>query len=226
MANRVRLDPVCAGAFEVARQAVAQTSGSDRIGEHLRSQAEGERLVTHIFAAHEPGYVGWRWWVTVARAPRSKVVTVCEVTLLPGPDALSVPEWLPWSERLRPGDLGVGDLLPTPQDDERLIPGYFLSDDDAANEVNSELGLGRTRLLARYGREETAERWYSSEAGPDAPLAKAAPAHCGTCAFYLPLAGSMGALFGACGNLYAPDDGRVTSADHGCGAHSEAVAPS
>jgi hypothetical protein len=29
--------------------------------------------------------------------------------------------------------------------------------------------------------------------------------------------------FGACANEYAPDDGKVVSVDHGCGAHSEAV---
>jgi hypothetical protein len=31
-------------------------------------------------------------------------------------------------------------------------------------------------------------------------------------------------LFGVCANEYAPDDGRVVSLDHGCGAHSEALA--
>jgi Protein of unknown function (DUF3027) len=30
-------------------------------------------------------------------------------------------------------------------------------------------------------------------------------------------------VFGVCGNLFAPDDGRVVSADHGCGAHSEVL---
>jgi Protein of unknown function (DUF3027) len=30
-------------------------------------------------------------------------------------------------------------------------------------------------------------------------------------------------MFGVCGNVYAPDDGRVVSLDHGCGAHSEIV---
>jgi hypothetical protein len=39
----------------------------------------------------------------------------------------------------------------------------------------------------------------------------------------VPLSGGLGRLFGACGNAYAPDDGRVVSADHGCGAHSEAI---
>jgi hypothetical protein len=28
-----------------------------------------------------------------------------------------------------------------------------------------------------------------------------------------------------CANEYAPDDGRVVSLDHGCGAHSEATNP-
>ena len=39
--------------------------------------------------------------------------TVDELALLPGPDALVAPPWVPWSERLAPGDLGVGDVLPT-----------------------------------------------------------------------------------------------------------------
>ena len=43
------------------------------------------------------------------------------------------------------------------------------------------------------------------------------------CGFYLPLAGSLRQVFGVCGNLFAPDDGRVVSADHGCGAHSEVL---
>ena len=30
-------------------------------------------------------------------------------------------------------------------------------------------------------------------------------------------------MFGGCANAYAPDDGRIVSGDHGCGAHSEAV---
>ena len=30
-------------------------------------------------------------------------------------------------------------------------------------------------------------------------------------------------MFGVCANEYAPDDGRVVSVDHGCGAHSDPV---
>jgi hypothetical protein len=222
LTTAARADAVCAAAVDVARVA-AKEVGGEYVGEPLGFHAEGDRLVTHRFAASQPGYRGWHWSVTVARAPRSKQVTISEIALLPGAEAILAPEWLPWSERLRPGDLGVGDLLPTAPDDDRLAPGYLLPEDDELPEFDLEPGLGRLRVMSRLGREEAAQRWYESETGPAAPLAKAAPASCGSCGFFLPLAGSLGALFGACGNLFAPDDGRVVSADHGCGAHSEAL---
>lgn len=219
-------DAACSAAADAARAAAVEVAG-DLVGEHVRAQADGERLVTHYFASAERGYAGWHWAVTVARAPRAKDVTVCEICLVPGPDALVAPEWLPWSERLRPGDLGVGDMLPTAPDDDRLVPGYVAydpgSDDPAVEDMSSELGLGRLRVMSRLGRLEAADRWYEGERGPDAPIARAAPMPCGTCGFYLPLAGSLRAAFGACGNEFAPDDAMVVSADHGCGAHSEAL---
>lgn len=217
-----KLDAVCAQATDVALEA-AREVGGEMVGAPVDLTADGERLVTHRFAALQPGYSGWYWTVTVARAPRSKHVTISEVALLPGSDALLAPEWVPWSERLRPGDLGVGDLLPTAPDDDRLVPGYVLSDDPELVEVDYEIGFGRPRVMSRLGRDETADRWYTSRSGPESDLAKAAPARCGTCGFYLQLAGSLGSIFGACGNLFAPDDGRIVSADHGCGAHSEAL---
>jgi hypothetical protein len=198
----------------------------DCVGAHVEVVAEAERVVTHLFECELASYRGWRWAVTVARAPRSRQVTICETVLLPGPDALLAPGWVPWQERLQPGDVGVGDLLPTPQDDPRLVPGYVQSDDPAVEEVAWELGLGRPRVMSREGRGETAQRWYDGRHGPLAEIAVAAPraARCGTCGFYLPLAGSMRQVFGVCGNVYAPDDGQAVSADHGCGAHSEVLA--
>jgi Protein of unknown function (DUF3027) len=219
-----RLDQVCADAVGVARSAITEAEAAD-IGEHLEAVAEGDRLVTHFFECRLAGYRGWRWAVTVTRVPRSRHVTVCETVLLPGPDALLAPGWVPWHERLQPGDLGVGDLLVTSADDDRLTPGYVLSDDHGVEEVSWELGLGRARVMSREGRADTAERWYAGEHGPDAAISLAAPspARCGSCGFFLPLAGAMRQVFGVCGNLYAPDDGRAVSVDHGCGAHSEAL---
>jgi hypothetical protein len=54
-------------------------------------------------------------------------------------------------------------------------------------------------------------------------MARSAPGPCATCGFWLPLAGSLRQRVGACGNVYAPADGRVVTADYGCGAHSQAT---
>ena len=51
------------------------------MGEHLGHETEGERVVSHYFACTRAGYRGWRWSVTVARAPRQKAVTFDEVVL-------------------------------------------------------------------------------------------------------------------------------------------------
>lgn len=123
------------------------------VGEHVSLVSEGDRVVTHFFECKEPGYRGWRWAVTVARASRAKVVTLDESVLLPGPDALLAPEWVPWSERLRPGDLGPGDLLPTEAEDLRLEPGYSGED---VPPPNSALA-GTTHDLAERVEEEDAE---------------------------------------------------------------------
>ena len=221
-ATASRVDAICAAAIDLARATACEAAGGE-VGDHLGVEGEGDRLVTHSFAALEPGYHGWRWAVTVARAPRSRHVTVDEVVLLPGGGALLAPPWVPWSERLRPGDLGVGDLLPTAPDDDRLAPAYLLSDDPAVAEATDEIGMGRARVMSGLGRAETAERWYGGDGGPDAPIARHAPGRCGTCAFFLPLAGSLRAIFGVCGNEFAPRDGQVVALDHGCGAHSEAL---
>jgi hypothetical protein len=237
-------DPADAGsdvpstAVEQARAAAVETAGSpDLVGEHLGATPEapsavpvGEDLgevVTHSFASRLPGYVGWYWAVTLARVPGEEQVTVDEVVLLPGEQALLAPAWVPWHERLRPGDLSVGDVLPSTEDDPRLVPGYT-TDDDSADDpegsvVASEVGLGRERVMSREGREETAARWSAGEFGPRSAMARQAPGPCGTCGFFLPLAGSLRHGFGACGNVYAPADGRVVTVDYGCGAHSQAT---
>ena len=217
------LDQVCAAAVELARVAAVEVAGP-AVGEHLGVEADGERVVTHSFATSETGYVGWRWAVTVAREQDGDTVTVDEVVLLPGSGALIAPAWVPWSERVQPGDLTPGDLLPPVQDDPRLVPSY--TDVDAEElpfALHRELGLDRPRVLSLDGRLDAAERWYDGDAGPDSPMAKAAPGRCGGCGFLAPLAGSLGRVFGACANAMAPDDGRVVALTHGCGAHSETV---
>jgi Protein of unknown function (DUF3027) len=240
------LDEVCAQAVDLARAAASEVAGPGAVGEHLGMAADADRVVTHLFRCLDPAYSGWQWAVTVARASRAKNVTISESLLLPGPDAILAPPWVPWRERVRPGDLGVGDILPAPADDERLVPAAALEGDDGMTEpATAGLGSvppvladlagpamdiagvplespGQPRVLSAIGRDEAAIRWYTGEHGPRSPLAHAAPGPCQACGFFVRLSGSLGQLFGVCANSYAPDDGRVVSADHGCGAHSEA----
>jgi hypothetical protein len=155
-------------------------------------------------------------------------VTLNEIVLLPGDEAVRPPEWVPYKDRVAAGDLGPGDLVPTAEDDPRLVPGYLVGDEalDAANareqrEVVREVGLGREVVLSIEGRDEAAERWYEGVHGPDAPIAKVAPGRCGSCGFLVRLSGPLALRFGVCANASSPSDGHAVSFDHGCGAHSD-----
>ncbi len=214
--------PILADAVDLARRALLELEPS-AVGAHLGVIAEDESAATHRFEATLPGYRGWQWAVVVAAPPGADYATVSESALLPGPEALVAPEFVPWEQRVRPGDLAPGDLLAPPADDPRLVPGYVATGDPVVDEVAYEVGLGRTKVMSREGREEAAERWYA-EHGPDSEMAKAAPATCGSCGFYLPLAGSLRAAFGVCGNVMGAD-GRVVHVAYGCGAHSDTEVP-
>jgi hypothetical protein len=227
-------DQACVDAVDLARQAAVEDAGPSSVGEHIGFEVEGDRIVTHLFECLDPAYVGWRWAVTLTRASRSKVVTVDESLLLPGPDALLAPDWVPWTERVRPGDLKVGDLMPASSDDERLVPVVVLTGEaglldweetDGLPSAVSEPEARPRRVLSAIGRDEAAARWHAGEHGPTSPLASAAPASCETCGFMIRLNGPLGRVFGVCANEFAPDDGCVVSVDHGCGAHSEGDVP-
>ena len=149
------VDAVCRDAVDEARAAILELVPADHVGEHLGVVAEDDRVVTHRFVSNAPGYRGWQWAVTVARAPRARVVTIDEIAMLPGAEALVAPAWVPWSQRVEPGDLGVGDVLPTTDDDPRLAPGWSGLDDLAAasdepglRPTGWELGIGRRRVLS------------------------------------------------------------------------------
>src|SRR5262249_57273719 len=58
-----------------------------------------------------------------------------EGRLLPARDAFRAPPWVPWRERVRPGDLGAGDILPAPPDDERLVPAAVIEGDDGVEDM-------------------------------------------------------------------------------------------
>ena len=174
-------DPVLTRAVDEARVALVEQVGADVVGDPQGFVTEGEHAVTQYFDCTQPGYPGWRWAVTVAHAEGHDGVTIDEIVLLPGEASITAPPWVPYRERIQPGDLSPGDILPTDEDDARLVPAYLSGDpgDDAPDdilgdavdgrvfrEVSDELGLGRARVLSLEGRELAADRWYDERAGP------------------------------------------------------------
>lgn len=208
---------------EIARQAAVETADdAAAVGRLLSTNTSDAGVVVH-FECELPGYRGWVWSVDLTVL--DGVATVSESALLPGEQALLAPQWVPWSDRIRPGDLEPGMVLPYIADDPRVVPGYTATGDVDRDEMAIfEFGLGRARILAPEARDAVAERWYRGSHGPNAASAVAATAPCSTCAFFVPMTGSFRMLFGACSNEWSPSDGRVVSVDHGCGAHSETEA--
>ena len=164
-----------------------------------------------------PGYPGWEWNAVLACASGSNYVTVNEVALVPAPtgEALQAPEWVPYSERLRPGDLGPGDLMPPAPDDERLT-----DDAEDPDAVVVDKPERRRNYLTTRGLEDAKHRWRTGDYGPNSEFAEKAALRCRTCAFYLPMGTPVGENFGVCANEYSAD-GVVVHATYGCGAHSD-----
>ena len=218
------LATVLTGAADVARAAIVEGSGDKTVGDYLGVGYEDPASATHRFLADLPGYQGWQWAVVVASYPGADHATVSEVVLVPGPESLLAPEWLPWDQRIRPGDLSPGDLLAPPSADPRLVPSYVASGDPQVDETAAEIGLGRRQVMSAWGRAGAAERWHEGEYGPQAQMAQSTKRVCRDCGFFLPLAGSLGAMFGVCGNELSAD-GHIVDFEYGCGAHSDTPAP-
>lgn len=213
-------------AKDVARNFLIEDITEQRVGEYLGFEVEGENTLTHKFKCVDKAYFGWHWSVTLAAADDSSEVTVSEILLLPGEEAILAKPWVPWEQRVEPGDIGVGDVLPTAADDVRLVPGYTGVDDLFEEKLTPqgwEVGLGRLRVLSVPGKDETAIRWYDGDRGPRAAIAEAVTDKCVSCGFYVAISGSLGQSFGVCTNKFAADDGKVVALDHGCGGHSEIV---
>jgi hypothetical protein len=217
------VDPFDAAAL-ARSAAIEDAKNQDYVGELLSIDSDEDHLASYLFSASLPGYVGWRWAVTIAKVDGGSP-TICDVVLLPGPDSILAPEWIPYSNRITADDVVAGTIVPTAPDDVRLVPGSSVLPTDEELDLHElfELGAGRLRVLSIEGRDQAAKRWIEGDRGPDAEIARLAPKNCGSCGFYLPISGSLRQAFGVCANAISPEDARVVSVNHGCGAHSEAI---
>lgn len=218
-------EKILLAAVDTAREALSDLTHASHVGTHSGVVVEGDRMLTHAFECLLPGYYGWYWTVTVSRIPRSSRVTVDEMALRPGEEALLAPDWIPWADRVRPSDVSPTDRLPFQANDPRLDPGVEATGEDADQLEHYELGLGRQRVLSAKGRDAAFTRWYKGDAGPNNAGTRQAKASCSTCGFLMHMGGSARTMFGVCANEWSPFDGKVVSFDHGCGAHSETDTP-
>jgi hypothetical protein len=197
-------------AIDLARSALLESIPADHVGKALDSVVEPTEdssvtITSYTFECTSPGYPGWYWEVSLVEVNGQVEASVSEVNLLPGSAALVPEQWKPWADRVEAGDLGVGDLLPISEDDERLTAGFTALGD--LEELSEDL-------------ERAVDRWFEKLNGPRSAMAKSAPANCGSCGFLVAIGGSIGQVFGVCGNEFGAADGQVVATTFGCGAHS------
>lgn len=201
-------------AISTARAALEEIAAPEEIGEHIGVGGLSQNVATHRFEANVPGYDGWEWNAVVACATGSTWVTINEVALMPAAGALEAPDWVPYSERLRPGDLGPGDILEPAPDDTRITADSF------SRHAIVIPGRETKHYLTEQGLAEAEKRWRTGDFGPNSEFAEKATLHCRTCAFYVPMGEPIGENFGVCTNEYSAD-GRVVASSYGCGAHAD-----
>jgi hypothetical protein len=84
---------------DFAREALIAATSKSKVGNFIEVIEEGDGLASYLFENNQKGYLGWRWSVTIFQG-ESAEPTVSEIVLMPGPDSLVAPDWVPWSERL------------------------------------------------------------------------------------------------------------------------------
>ena len=84
---------------DFAREALIAAASKSKVGNFIEVIEEGDGLASFLFENNQKGYVGWRWSVTIFQGDSAEP-TISEIVLMPGPDSLIAPDWVPWSERL------------------------------------------------------------------------------------------------------------------------------
>ena len=92
---------------EVAAKSAA---GKNEIGPFVELLTSEEGINTFLWEAKQPGYVGWRWSVSVFQADPAAEPTLDEVVLVPGPESLIAPNWIPWADRKVDQQTAEGEL--------------------------------------------------------------------------------------------------------------------
>jgi hypothetical protein len=138
--------PVAPEGFEAAaRDALAEVTPPGSVGDLLLAEHPADEVTDLEFGSTLPGYIGWRWTVSMAQLP-GEPPAVLELELLPREGALLAPAWVPWAERLaeyrrtHPDEAAaVDEELEELEDDELDADEDVLDDDVLDDEADDEL---------------------------------------------------------------------------------------
>jgi hypothetical protein len=174
-----KLDLVLAAAVDRAKEGVLEIAPSEQIGAHVGSYADGDRLVTHRFEAMLAGYVGWQWYATLARVPRGKEATVCEVGLLPSERSLLAPEWVPWADRVRPEEVAAAAEAEAAEAAEAQAESQDGDEAAPATDMAEEVSATATAGQDEAADPEAAATMDAADQAAPAAADQAAPAAAG-----------------------------------------------
>ena len=136
-------------------QAVAVTVSDEdgQVGDFVEAIDLGDNVTDFRFESRVRGYEGWQWSVTLYHDVELDHWTVNESSLVPTDKALRPPKWIPWKDRLEPGDLAVTDSIGTDPDDPRMEEGFRKTQDaetsddtDDKPSVADETEIGRAHV--------------------------------------------------------------------------------
>lgn len=82
-----------------ARLALADIARDTEVGEFIGTRDDGDGVRSYLWSSTMSGYPDWVWTVSVAERDGDEP-SVLELELLPGPDSIVAPGWVPWSVRL------------------------------------------------------------------------------------------------------------------------------
>lgn len=121
--------------------AVAVADEEGQVGDFVEAVDLEDGVTDFRFEARVRGYEGWQWSVTMYHDVELDHWTVNESSLVPTDEALRPPKWIPWKDRLEPGDLAVTDSIGTDPDDPRMEDGFRKTGKDVSEDADADNGM-------------------------------------------------------------------------------------
>lgn len=143
--------------------AITVADEEGQVGGFVQAVDLEDNVTDFRFESRVRGYEGWQWSVTLYHDVELDHWTVNESSLVPTDKALRPPKWIPWKDRLEPGDLAVTDSIGTDPDDPRMEDGFRKTLDNGSDEK----GTGSVPVDEAERNLETDDETVQNASMPD-----------------------------------------------------------